>query len=973
MKELEEARAALARGEYKQATEACTRAIERAPENLEARIVLVELCLACQRIDDALTVGEYILSQAGKAAEALQEAQREELQEAFAPYGRYASQRLAQRFPRVLAFLRARGILPAVETEMQDETAAQCETETRRKTETHHETETRAAAVPPRQEADAQEYLSSLPPAARIQSLRAEAGNYLAQGDAAAADTCLRQALSLDGKDDATLRARAIALWAMGRTQEALAAAGKCSLTDFSLLAKLQQTPPASAKDKAKNQEQQGKRKKLLVFLPVDASMWDSLDSVWRAAAADSEHCRTLVIPLPFSDRNPDYSETVWQCDAADYPDDVPVEDWHDYPMERLMAMHPDVIFINIPYDDCNYVYSVDAQYYSRNLKYCTDNLVYIPYFVMGDTIPVNFCQVPAVIHADHVIVQDENIKRQYEQNYPDGEPPEGKFLALGSPKFDHVLRAREEFTLPEAWQRIIKGRKVILYNTSVTSALTNTAYVCRKLRSVLAYFKNRKDIAFWWRPHPFMEATLRSMRPSILQEYIAIRKQYQEEAWGIYDDTSDLDRAIVCSDAYYGDPSSVVWLYRATGKAVMIEDFMNNNMKNHYLYACNYKKNSEGDFCFADTHYGVLEKLSINDNKIKLIDIIPRELASDRYAFGCIDKIGEDYFIFPVLKKSVLRYSPTKKIFQEVMKFSNGYSNYQRLLTNFCYGETHIYLPLQSDHILIYREKEKKWENLANWFSLLQPYLAKNQEKIDTAKDILEKNIFTDACQTGPDIYMAVPLGQCILHLNMMTKKSEVLQMGKTGTTYYGITYDGTNFWLMAEDNQLVQWQPIIQYCEEYSLPVERAVGTAYRQIFFDGKKLILFPAEKGNILHIDPMTKKMTNGPQVEQALVYASVLGIDCYGWLEFGWSQNDIDPKLDQYCMFCLYKNGIVKKYPLRGEDIEEQQEIADFSYQGFFYENIGCSVGELANATRKGIRKNKQKNIGETIYTVLLPS
>ena len=66
------------------------------------------------------------------------------------------------------------------------------------------------------------------------------------------------------------------------------------------------------------------------------------------AAAADAEHCRTLVIPRPFADRNPDYSETVWQCDAAAYPDDVPVEDWHDYPMERPMAMHPDVIFINI-------------------------------------------------------------------------------------------------------------------------------------------------------------------------------------------------------------------------------------------------------------------------------------------------------------------------------------------------------------------------------------------------------------------------------------------------------------------------------------------------------------------------------------------------------------------------------------------------------------------------------------------------
>ncbi len=965
MKELEEARAALARGEYKQATEACTRAIERAPENLEARIVLVELCLACQRIDDALTVGEYILSQAGKAAEALQEAQREELQEAFAPYGRYASQRLAQRFPRVLAFLRARGILPAVETEMQEETAAQCETETRRKTETHHETERLAAAVSPRQEADAQEYLSSLPPAARIQSLRAEAGNYLVQGDAAAADTCLRQALFLDGKDDATLRARAIALWAMGRTQEALDTAGKCSLTDFSLLAKLQQTPPASAKDKAKNQEQQGKRKKLLVFLPVDASMWDSLDSVWRAAAADPEHCRTLVIPLPFSDRNPDYSETVWQCDAADYPDDVPVEDWHDYPMERLMAMHPDVIFINIPYDDCNYVYSVDAQYYSRNLKYCTDNLVYIPYFVMGDTIPVNFCQVPAVIHADHVIVQDENIKRQYEQNYPDGTPPEGKFLALGSPKFDHVLRAREEFTLPEAWQRIIKGRKVILYNTSVTSALTNTAYVCRKLRSVLAYFKNRKDIAFWWRPHPFMEATLRSMRPSILQEYIAIRKQYQEEAWGIYDDTADLDRAIVCSDAYYGDMSSVVWLYRATGKPIMIEDYMICDNKG-YAYPYSFMQGSAGEFYFVDGHYGVIEKLSIGKKHAELVEIIPRTLARDRFAFGYMDQIADEVFVFPVQEKYVLSYSACQKKFQKVVEFTNGYSTYRRLLTSFCYQGIHIYLPLQSDHILLYQEKERKWEILTDWFSLLQPYLARNQEKIDTAKDILEKNIFTDACQVGPDVYMTVPLGQCVLHLNMMTKKSEVLQMGGKDSICYGIAYDGTNFWMTAEGNQLIQWQPSRQRYEQYSLPSGNEAQAGYRQIFFDGEKLILFPAEKGSILHIDLLSQKVTVGPQVEQPLVYADILGVDRYGWLEFGWTYKDTNPSLDKYSMFCLYDHGTVNKYPIRGEDLERQQAPERFSYQGVFYENIGCTMQKLSQIGP--IRQpSENQNYGRLIY------
>lgn len=864
MKELEEARAALARGEYKQATEACTRAIERAPENLEARIVLVELCLACQRIDDALTVGEYILSQAGKAAEALQEAQREELQEAFAPYGRYASQRLAQRFPRVLAFLRARGILPAVETEMQEETAAQCETETRRKTETHHETERLAAAVSPRQEADAQEYLSSLPPAARIQSLRAEAGNYLVQGDAAAADTCLRQALFLDGKDDATLRARAIALWAMGRTQEALAAAGKCSLTDFSLLAKLQQTPPASAKDKAKNQEQQGKRKKLLVFLPVDASMWDSLDSVWRAAAADPEHCRTLVIPLPFSDRNPDYSETVWQCDAAAYPDDVPVEDWHDYPMERLMAMHPDVIFINIPYDDCNYVYSVDAQYYSRNLKYCTDNLVYIPYFVMGDTIPVNFCQVPAVIHADHVIVQDENIKRQYEQNYPDGEPPEGKFLALGSPKFDHVLRAREEFTLPAAWQRIIKGRKVILYNTSVTSALTNTAYVCRKLRSVLAYFKNRKDIAFWWRPHPFMEATLRSMRPSILQEYIAIRKQYQEEAWGIYDDTSDLDRAIVCSDAYYGDMSSVVWLYRATGKAVMIEDYREG--EEHYWFASAlFDSNSGIAFILPGQPY--LMKLQRTNGEIKVIDTLPMKYCNKEsyrknpQLYSMLARVKDGILLLPHMAQvPILFYEKKSRRFFEIDRDDMSWKGIltrknQTIDCDTIHYKRYSFI-IGMDRILRYDETKHKIKLMRSYLPYMKKYM-----KSDIHHLLVYGCIYREK--------LLVPYAQAdvVFLINPESDETEIYHLHTKMGGWIGSLVIGDDVWLLpASVDGILRWNPLSK--EERFYPLAKdgihryEMGKwPYRGLFFYRGKIVVVPCDgKKEMLLFDPKTHQRT-----------------------------------------------------------------------------------------------------------------
>nr|MCR4743957.1 hypothetical protein [Lachnospiraceae bacterium] len=92
--------------------------------------------------------------------------------------------------------------------------------------------------------------------------------------------------------------------------------------------------------------------------------------------------------------------------------------------------------------------------------------------------------------------------------------------------------------------------------------------------KRVLEIFKeNRDEIALLWRPHPLMEATVRSIHPELWDEYSRIVEKYKEEKWGIYDDTAELDRAIAISDAYYGDASSVVNLYQKTGKPVMIQN----------------------------------------------------------------------------------------------------------------------------------------------------------------------------------------------------------------------------------------------------------------------------------------------------------------------------------------------------------------------------------------------------------------
>ena len=74
-------------------------------------------------------------------------------------------------------------------------------------------------------------------------------------------------------------------------------------------------------------------------------------------------------------------------------------------------------------------------------------------------------------------------------------------------------------------------------------------------------------------RPHPLIENTKESMRPEVMKKYMMLKEQYLVEGWGIYDGTADLDRAVVLSDAYYGDGSSVVQLYQQTGKPIMIQN----------------------------------------------------------------------------------------------------------------------------------------------------------------------------------------------------------------------------------------------------------------------------------------------------------------------------------------------------------------------------------------------------------------
>ncbi len=329
---------------------------------------------------------------------------------------------------------------------------------------------------------------------------------------------------------------------------------------------------------KAENEIKHMPVRKTAVFLPYKASMWDSLESVWKAACDDAEW-ESVVIPIPYYNRNTDDSLGEMQYEGADFPEDVPVTDWQQYSLEKE---HPDIIFIHNPYDQFNIVTTVHPLFYASRIKDYTEKLVYIPYFVhQNDIVAEHYCVLPGTIYADVVILQSEKVREQYLRYYEAALPElvekqgreaiEKKFQALGSPKFD--VSADSQNDIPEEWREFLgQGKKVIFFNTHLRGLMQGKSeQFLKKLEWVFNFFQKREDVVLLWRPHPLMVETARAMNPEAVEPYLKLVDRYRRQKIGIYDDSRELHRAIDLSDAYYGSGSSVVELFRQQGKPVML------------------------------------------------------------------------------------------------------------------------------------------------------------------------------------------------------------------------------------------------------------------------------------------------------------------------------------------------------------------------------------------------------------------
>lgn len=574
--------------------------------------------------------------------------------------------------------------------------------------------------------------------------------------------------------------------------------------------------------------------KKEIFFLPYKYSMWDSLESVWQAACEDYEHTLTYVMPIPYADRNPDGTVAEWHYERGEFPKTIPTLDYQEI---NLQEWHPDIIVYHNPYDNYNAVTSVDGTYYSTNLLNCADKLVYIPYFVLPepninyDNLAASeeeedkiahFITAPGVRNADLVVVQSEAMKKVYvsvlSRYTTKGEGYWNEHISgLGSPKFDKVQNStREDFELPIEWQNIIRGRRTILYNTSLTAVIEHSENYLKKIRYVLGIFKNHQDVALWWRPHPLLRSTIRSMHPKLLSEYDDIVNSYRKESWGIYDDSAELEKALAYTDGYYGDWSSLVQLYKKMGKMVFIQNCREDtlglqqfNGNSHFMDVAHHR----GYVYFSETRFNGLFRCKEGDNQAEFLGRFPGEEPWQGDLHRNVFASGEKLYFIPMNGHGISAYDCSKGTFymlrvpgaeDDYVCFDYCIKSYQTLLLipmNF--GTPFVLFNLKTEQITILL-------NISMQIMSLLPLPARYEVFS------VHSGVCVDGC-----LYLAVSSSNILLKISLDDYHVKKIILPIEIHLRYMSFIDGT-FYFTAQEHLIAAWREYDNHYQIYEMPYE-------------------------------------------------------------------------------------------------------------------------------------------------------
>lgn len=583
---------------------------------------------------------------------------------------------------------------------------------------------------------------------------------------------------------------------------------------------------------------------KEIVFLPYKSSMWDSMESVW-IAAAKNPFMECHVVPIPYFDRTSKGELGEMHYEGMDYPAYVPIESWKEY----LIPQHkPDIIFIHNPYDQFNYVTCVHPNFFSEELRRYTDHLVYLPYFYTNKLFPEMHLQLPAYEHVDTIVVQNELVKKQFHRsNY------EKKIVSLGSPKLDCILNYSKEKRYPEQLgQYISDGKKIVLLNTGISTFLENGEMAIQKILNAVSIAASVENVILVWRPHPLLEATIKSMRPDKYEKFLESKSLFISNNNCILDTGMNLNELVASCDAYIGgEESSLVVLFASLGKPVYILDNDRVFEKKYNEFFFDIYKSGE-DIFFAHGEYPGICHANLRDGKVdEIIPIDSKEPQEYRLYTECVEHHRKLYFS-PMQASEVVEFNISEKKIRTIQIKNTRTQNFNKAIKM---DDSIWFIPTLNESILEFDLKNNT-----------QIYHTKPINVI--ADNACEKGYYSmfASCCIGNSIYIASPTSNMIVQYEVTTKRIEKYSVGKKNSGYWHMINDEDNIWLVPyKGHAIVRWNISTNAIDEFdqfpeSFEMYEEDKDYFLQLVNCDEFLLVFPKRANMILRIDKATGKLT-----------------------------------------------------------------------------------------------------------------
>lgn len=557
-----------------------------------------------------------------------------------------------------------------------------------------------------------------------------------------------------------------------------------------------------------------------VVFMPYKASMWDSLESIWRVCMED-KHCESFVIPIPYYEYDSNSNSWKYCYDGNLFPKEISIVSYQSYLLEQN---YPDIIYIHNPYDDCNMVTRLDPRFYSRELKRYTSKLVYVPYYVTTGFISPEHLELPVYKNMDYMVVQS-----NYAKSFFEGLNYYNKILPFGSPKLDKVVRLSQNENNRDALsnQRGKKTKKVML-NTSIGCFLQDGSLYLEKIRNLCKTIKNYNQVEILWRPHPLLEATIKSMRPHLLSEYKELKAYFLENKIGELDESPDISNTVAISNGYIGEEgSSVINLFGAAGKPIFI---LNNNIIN--IFSEEEKRRvhftdiviNEDKIWLATNQYNALFYMNIIDMQINYLGRVenqPKWLG----AYPYLTKMENRLFLSPNVAGRSAIYDINSDNF-EMIGNEDMKENAKRGRC-ISYDNSVFYLPIIDNYIAEFNSRTGEWKYHTECIQELS-------RDVENGIIMSQGMTFTYSVY-GEDMWITATYTNRILRFNMKNGTYAVCQIGSREKGYSGIIAAEKYLWLAEVNNgEIIRWERRSGKVKSYYIPegISTWVGIRNRKL---------------------------------------------------------------------------------------------------------------------------------------------